>query len=100
MRLSTSRMFSRYSSTVVRSCGGGGVFNRLAALITESKMLALLLKRAARSSAEPMSPNIRSNALCGFCSFGSGIVGVCHDSVFRYRQLQPNWHEVDELLMS
>ena len=62
-------------------------------------MLALLLKRAARSSAEPMSPNMRSNAFCGLISFGSGIVGVCHDSVFRYRQLQPNWHEFDEVLM-
>ena len=100
IRLSTSRMFSKYSSTVERSCGASSLFKRLAAAITESRMLALALKRAARSSADPMSPNIRSNALCGFISFGRGIVAVCHDKVLRYRQLQPNWHEFDALLMS
>src|SRR6185503_16944336 len=92
-------MFVRYSSTVERSCGASWLFKRFAEAITESRMLALLLRRAARSSAEPISPNMRSNAFCGLISFGSGIVGVCHDSVFRYRQLQPNWHEFEEVLM-
>ena len=70
IRLSTSRMFAKYSSTVDRSCGASALFKRFAEAITESRMLALALKRAARSSADPMSPNIRSNALCGFISFG------------------------------
>ena len=83
-------MFVRYSSSVERSCGGSWLFKRLAAEITESRMLALFRNLAARSSAEPMSPNMRSNAFCGLISFGSGIVGVCHDSVFKYKQLQPN----------
>src|SRR5690606_37899819 len=94
-----SRMFVRYSSSVERSCGGSWLFKRLAAEIAESRMLALALNLDARSSAEPMSPNMRSNAFCGLISFGNGIVGVCHDSVFKYKQLQPNWHEFDDVLM-
>ncbi len=44
IRLSTSRIFSRYSSTVERSCGASSLFKRLAAAITESRMLALALE--------------------------------------------------------
>ena len=45
-------------------------------------MLRSSCRRAARSSAVPPSPNMRSKTSCGFSSIGSGVVGVDHEMLF------------------
>ena len=55
-------------------------------------MLRFLARRASRAAGVvlSMSPNRRSNTCRGSFSIGIGVVGVRHDNVFAYAQLQPD----------
>jgi hypothetical protein len=86
-RRSISRTSCAYSSMRRRSAGSSPALNRDRLASTESRMLRSSCRRAARSSAVPPSPYMRSNTSCGFSSIGSGVEGVDHEMLFVYAQL-------------
>ena len=91
MRRSMSRMASRYCVTLVRSPGPSTRWKSATSCASESRMLRSSRIRASRASGVVLSvsPNSRSNTARGWFSIGSGLVGLRHDSVLAYAQLQP-----------
>ena len=75
MRRSISRTFSRYWSMRCRSEGRSSCFNLATSRAIQSRMLRLVRRRAARSSAVPPAPKSWSKAMRGSRIIGSGSVG-------------------------
>ena len=87
---STSRMLLRYSSRMARS-GAPSVRRSFAvSCVTESSRLCFSFRRAARCSAEPVSPNIRSKVTRGLMPTGSGLVSSRQESALKKVQGKPS----------
>ena len=75
MRRSISRTLSRYRSIRCRSCAPTSRFRWATSRATQSRMLAWVRRRRARSSSVPPAPKSRSNAARGLRIIGSGVDG-------------------------
>jgi hypothetical protein len=82
MRRSTSRIESRYWSTVWRSLVPSSRCSRAMSSVTESRMLLFFFSSRRLAATLPPSPNIRSNTMRGSASAGSGVDGEDQDRSF------------------
>ena len=76
MRRSISRISSVYWLIVRWSPAPRSFFRRASSPVSESRMLRVCFRRAARTSGVAPLPNSRSNTTCGFSSIGSGAVRI------------------------